>query len=360
MVGALGVGVPRQCRRRDVAHFPSREHTPKGDKKGQISPCLDPKSGSAALQLPTSQHADSAVYKQIVVYMPVLVYNGALSYEPGFYNALVMHRINRKTASQLSSNFDRGCLGGARFDDLLSEQGRKMKSKIETLQKRRNTLVGGGGPARVEKQHALGKLTARERLALLFDPDTFQESHLFMKNRTTRFGMDKKSFPGEGVVTGVGLVGERAVYAASQDFTVAGGSVGEATAAKIADVMDQALATGDPFVFVNDSGGARIQEGVDALAGYGKIFYRNILLSGVVPQISIISGPCAGGGRLLTSAHGFHYPGAQRGADVHHRTLCDPASDRGESDGGGARWRIQPRSLLWGDSFCRREWSPRD
>ncbi|MBU0549926.1 acyl-CoA carboxylase subunit beta [Myxococcota bacterium] len=170
-----------------------------------------------------------------------------------------------------------------------------MQSKIDTLNQRRAALIAGGGPARVEKQHAAGKLTARERLALLFEPDTFQESQLFMRHRATAFGMADQVFPGEGVVTGVGLVDGRPVYAASQDFTVAGGSVGEATAAKIATVMDQALSTGDPFVFINDSGGARIQEGVDALSGYGDIFYRNVLLSGVVPQISIISGPCAGG-----------------------------------------------------------------
>lgn len=167
--------------------------------------------------------------------------------------------------------------------------------KIEHLQKEKDRLYKGGGDKRIVKQHEKGKLTARERLAMMFDGDTFQESHLFMKHRCKHFGLEGKEFPGEGVVTGYGLVEGRPVYAASQDFTVAGGAVGEATAKKIADLQDQALKTGDPFVFINDSGGARIQEGVDSLAGYGDIFYRNILLSGVVPQICIIAGPCAGG-----------------------------------------------------------------
>ena len=167
--------------------------------------------------------------------------------------------------------------------------------KIEKLLKERNRLYKGGGEKRIAKQHEKGKLTARERLAMMFDGDTFQEMHLYMKHRCTNFGVEGKEFPGEGVVVGYGLVDGRPVYAASQDFTVAGGAVGEATAKKICDIQDQALKTGDPFVFINDSGGARIQEGVDSLAGYGEIFYRNIQLSGVVPQICIIAGPCAGG-----------------------------------------------------------------
>ncbi|MBU1676837.1 acyl-CoA carboxylase subunit beta, partial [bacterium] len=169
------------------------------------------------------------------------------------------------------------------------------KSRIEKLLDERERLYLGGGEVRIEKQHAAGKLTARERLALLLDTDTFQETHLFMKHRCTHFGLADMDFPGEGVVTGCGLVDGRPIYVASQDFTVAGGAVGEATARKIQAVMNDALKTGDPFVFINDSGGARIQEGVDSLAGYGGIFYRNVLMSGVVPQISIIAGPCAGG-----------------------------------------------------------------
>jgi methylmalonyl-CoA carboxyltransferase large subunit len=167
--------------------------------------------------------------------------------------------------------------------------------KIQDLRRRKAALYEGGGAERTAKQHAAGKRTARERLAQLFDVDTFQETHLFMEHRCTDFGMQGKSLPGEGVVTGYGLVDGRPLYAVSQDFTVAGGAVGAATAKKITSLQEDAMKTGDPIVFINDSGGARIQEGVDALAGYGDIFYRNILASGVVPQISVISGPCAGG-----------------------------------------------------------------
>ncbi|HOX25127.1 MAG TPA: carboxyl transferase domain-containing protein [Candidatus Krumholzibacteria bacterium] len=167
--------------------------------------------------------------------------------------------------------------------------------KIDRLLREKERLGQGGGAKRIVQQHEKGKLTARERLALLFDGDTFREMHLFMKHRCSHFGLENQEFPGEGVVTGHGLVDGRPLYAASQDFTVAGGAVGEATARKICEIQDQALATGNPFVFINDSGGARIQEGVDSLDGYGAIFYRNIQLSGVVPQICIIAGPCAGG-----------------------------------------------------------------
>jgi methylmalonyl-CoA carboxyltransferase large subunit len=168
-------------------------------------------------------------------------------------------------------------------------------SRIEKLRLKKAKLYMGGGEKRIAKQHAAGKRTARERLAQLFDEDTFQETHPFMKHRCVDFGMKDKELPGEGVVTGYGLVDGRPLYAVSQDFTVAGVAVGEATARKISDLQDDALKTGDPIIFINDSGGARIQEGVDSLAGYGDIFYRNVKASGVVPQISIISGPCAGG-----------------------------------------------------------------
>lgn len=169
------------------------------------------------------------------------------------------------------------------------------RDRIEDLRRRRGEAWQGGGAKRIERQHAAGKLTARERLGQLVDEDTFQESHLFVEHRCAHFGMETQTLPGDGVVTGAGLVDGRPVYVASQDFTVAGGSVGEGTARKIVSVMGDALKTGDPFVFINDGGGARIQEGVDALAGYGRIFHHNILLSGVVPQISVIAGPCAGG-----------------------------------------------------------------
>lgn len=166
---------------------------------------------------------------------------------------------------------------------------------LEELRRRRAQIYAGGGAERLDRQHAAGKLSARERLALLLEPDTFQEMHLHLEHRATRFGLEGRPMPADGVVTGFGSVGGRPVYVASQDFTVGGGAVGEGTARKIVEVMDAALQTGDPFVFINDGGGARIQEGVDALSGYGQIFYRNVLLSGVVPQISLILGPCAGG-----------------------------------------------------------------
>ncbi len=180
----------------------------------------------------------------------------------------------------------------------MSETKRSMPTtheKLERLRRTRAHLQLGGGAKRAERQHESGKLTARERLDLLIDDQTFQELFLFARHRCTDFGMADKEMPGEGVVTGGGTVDGRQVYVASQDFTVAGGSVGEIHANKICQTMDLALKCGVPFVSINDSGGARIQEGIDALSGYGKIFYRNVLLSGVVPQISIIAGPCAGG-----------------------------------------------------------------
>ena len=170
-----------------------------------------------------------------------------------------------------------------------------MDGKYDDLRRRRAEIIGGGGAARIAAQHAKGKLTARERLGLLYEPGSFQERGRFVEHRATAFGMAGKSLPGEGVVTGVGLVDGRPVHAASQDFTVAGGSVGEGTARKITETMRAALETGTPFVFINDGAGARIQEGVHALDGFGRVFYRNVQLSGVVPQISVIAGPCAGG-----------------------------------------------------------------
>ncbi|KXZ38908.1 methylmalonyl-CoA decarboxylase alpha subunit [Alkalithermobacter thermoalcaliphilus JW-YL-7 = DSM 7308] len=167
--------------------------------------------------------------------------------------------------------------------------------KLEQLREKRKTIELGGGQKRIEKQHSAGKLTARERLNLLFDENTFVEIDAFVKHRCTNFGMEKVEAPAEGVVTGYGKVDGRLVYAFAQDFTVVGGSLGEMHAKKIEKVMDLALTMGAPIVGLNDSGGARIQEAVDALSGYGRIFYKNTLASGVIPQISAIMGPCAGG-----------------------------------------------------------------
>ena len=169
------------------------------------------------------------------------------------------------------------------------------QQKIENLCERRADAAAAGGEARVEKQHAAGKLTARERMEALFDDGTFTELGDMIESRATDFGMEKKKRPGDGVVTGYGLVHGRVTFAASQDFTVGGGSLGEAHAGKICRAMDMAMDMKAPFVSINDSGGARIEEGIDSLAGYADIFYRNTICSGVIPQISVILGPCAGG-----------------------------------------------------------------
>jgi methylmalonyl-CoA decarboxylase subunit alpha len=167
--------------------------------------------------------------------------------------------------------------------------------KRRILLEKKEKIGQGGGRQRVEKQHASGKMTARERLLQLFDQGTFIETDAFIKNRCTRFGMDKLDFEGESVVTGYGQVEGRVVYAFSQDFTITGGALGEMHARKIVKAMDAAVKVGAPIVGLNDSGGARIQEAVDALSGYGDIFFRNAIYSGVIPQISAIMGPCAGG-----------------------------------------------------------------
>ncbi len=167
--------------------------------------------------------------------------------------------------------------------------------KINDLHSRLDKITEGGGAGRIEKQHKAGKLTARERIDLLMDPGSFVEIDAFVKHRCTEFGMESMEAPAEGVVTGYGTVDGRLVYVYAQDFTVVGGSLGEMHAKKICKVLDLALKMGAPVVGMNDSGGARIQEGVDALSGYGQIFYRNTIASGVIPQISVIMGPCAGG-----------------------------------------------------------------
>src|SRR6201989_3289549 len=170
-----------------------------------------------------------------------------------------------------------------------------IEQSIEELERRKRESELGGGEARIQRQHNEGKLTARERIALLFDPGSFQELDQLVVHRSTDFGMDKQRVAGDGVVTGYGTVQGRLVYAFAQDFTVFGGSLSETHAAKIVKIMDLAVKNGAPVLGLNDSGGARIQEGVVSLGGYADIFLRNTLASGVVPQISAIMGPCAGG-----------------------------------------------------------------
>ena len=166
---------------------------------------------------------------------------------------------------------------------------------VQKLVQRRSTARLGGGQKRIEAQHAKGKKTARERLELLLDPGSFEEYDMFVQHRCTHFGMEKSHPDGDGVVTGCGTIDGRLVYVFAQDFTVSGGSLSKTMSEKICKVQEMALRNGAPCIGLNDSGGARIQEGIDALAGYGEIFERNILSSGVVPQISCIMGPCAGG-----------------------------------------------------------------
>src|SRR5688500_3173984 len=170
-----------------------------------------------------------------------------------------------------------------------------MATTIEELEKRREAARMGGGEKRIAAQHAKGRLTARERLSVLLDPGSFEEVDMFVEHNCADFGMEKQKFPGDGVVTGSGTINGRLVYVFAQDFTVFGGSLSERHAQKICKVMDAAMKVGAPVIGLNDSGGARIQEGVASLGGYAEVFQRNVIASGVVPQISMIMGPCAGG-----------------------------------------------------------------
>ncbi|MEO3415619.1 acyl-CoA carboxylase subunit beta [Roseovarius sp. CAU 1744] len=170
-----------------------------------------------------------------------------------------------------------------------------MKDILQQLEDRRTEARLGGGEKRIAAQHGKGKLTARERIELLLDEGSFEEFDMFVAHRCTDFGMDKVKMPGDGVITGWGTINGRMVYVFSQDFTVFGGSLSETHAQKICKVMDMAMQNGAPVIGLNDSGGARIQEGVASLAGYADVFQRNIMASGVIPQISVIMGPCAGG-----------------------------------------------------------------
>src|ERR671929_1201376 len=170
-----------------------------------------------------------------------------------------------------------------------------MKDILDTLEDRRAGAKLGGGEKRIEAQHARGKLTARERIELFLDKGSFEEFDMFVEHRATEFGMEKTKIPGDGVVTGWGTVNGRACFVFAKDFTVFGGSLSETHAQKITKIQDMALRNRAPIIGLFDAGGARIQEGVAALGGYGEVFQRNVLASGVIPQISMIMGPCAGG-----------------------------------------------------------------
>jgi len=177
----------------------------------------------------------------------------------------------------------------------MSAKKKTIEDLIGDLHAKRAELEQGGGPDRQAKQREEGKQTARERVDALVDAGSFEEVGLFAQHRQTLFGMAGKEVPADGVVTGAAAIDGRLVHLASQDFTVLGGSAGELHSHKVADVMELALHTGSPFIFINDSGGARVQEGIDSLSGYGRVFFTNVELSGAVPQISLICGPCAGG-----------------------------------------------------------------
>ncbi|MBT5373920.1 MAG: methylmalonyl-CoA carboxyltransferase, partial [Rhodospirillaceae bacterium] len=170
-----------------------------------------------------------------------------------------------------------------------------MQEILRQLEEKRARARAGGGQRRVDSQHKKGKLSARERIDLLLDPGSFEEWDMFVEHRCNEFGMGEQAIPGDGVVTGYGTINGRLVFVFSQDFTVFGGSLSDAHANKIAKIMDRAMDVGAPVIGLNDSGGARIQEGVDSLAGYAEVFQRNVMASGVIPQISLIMGPCAGG-----------------------------------------------------------------
>ncbi|MBI5155484.1 methylmalonyl-CoA carboxyltransferase, partial [Candidatus Poribacteria bacterium] len=168
-----------------------------------------------------------------------------------------------------------------------------IQDKMRELREREGLARKGGGDKRIAAQHAKGKLTAEERLQVLLDPGSFQELDMFVTHRCRDFGLDSQLIPRDGVITGWGTINSRLVYVFSHDFTVFGGSLSETFAEKICKIMDLALENGAPVIGLNDSGGARIQEGVESLGGYAEIFYRNTISSGVVPQISVILGPCA-------------------------------------------------------------------
>ena len=170
-----------------------------------------------------------------------------------------------------------------------------MATTIDELETRRAAARAGGGEKRIAAQHAKGRLTARERVDVLLDAGSFEEYDMFVEHNCSDFGMESQKIPGDGVVTGSGTINGRLVFLFAQDFTVFGGSLSERHAQKICKIMDMALKVGAPVIGLNDSGGARIQEGVASLGGYAEVFQRNVLASGVVPQISVIMGPCAGG-----------------------------------------------------------------
>ena len=235
-----------------------------------------------------------------------------------------------------------------------------MQDRIEDLRRRREQAFNAGSPRAVERQHAKGKLLARERIEYLLDPESFHELDLLARHRADVPGLEERPYT-DGVITGWGTVEGRKVFVFSQDFTVFGGALGEVFAEKIHKMMDLALKVGVPVVGLNDGAGARIQEGVVSLASYGGIFYRNVLSSGVVPQISVILGPCAGGAVYCTGDDRLHLHGPRVVAHVHHRSRRREDGDRRRGHPRGARRGDEPRvEVRCGDvRLRRREGVPR-
>ena len=224
-----------------------------------------------------------------------------------------------------------------------------MHEIIRELEEKRAAARLGGGQKRIDAQHAKGKLTARERLELLLDPASFEEWDMFVEHRCHDFGMADQKIPGDGVVTGYGTINGRLVFVFSQDFTVFGGSLSEAHAEKICKIMDHAMKVGAPVIGLNDSGGARIQEGVASLGGYAEVFQRNVMASGVVPQISRDHGPMRGRRRVLAGDDRLHLHGEGQLLHVRHRPRRGEDRDARGSDRRGSRRR--------GDAFDRsRAW----
>ncbi len=214
-----------------------------------------------------------------------------------------------------------------------------MQDILARLDERRALARLGGGQRRIDAQHAKGKLTARERIELLLDRDSFEEFDMFVEHRCTDFGMESEKMPGDGVVTGWGTVNGRTVYVFAKDFTVFGGSLSEEHARKITKIQDMAMKNRAPIIGLFDAGGARIQEGVAALGGYGEVFQRNVLASGVIPQISVIMGPCAGGDVYSPAMTDFIFMVRDTILHVRHRPRRGEDRHQRERHGRGTRRR---------------------
>ena len=248
-----------------------------------------------------------------------------------------------------------------------------MQEIILALEAKRDAARQGGGAARIEAQHAKGRLTARERIEVLLDAGSFEEWDMFVEHRCVDFGMAERRVPGDGVVTGYGTINGRLVFVFSQDFTVFGGSLSEPHAEKICKVMDHAVKMGAPVIGLNDSGGARIQEGVASLGGYAEVFQRNVLASGVVPQISLIMGPCAGGAVyspamtdfiFMVKNSSYMYVTGPGGGEDRHPRGGHPRGARGGDDPlhalGGVRSSLRERRRSTAHAAPVHELPPRE